>query len=81
MDTTVDSLCHGASLAVPGIVKVESDIQIGEFAAVFTLKDELVCFGEAKMISKDMLGEKGLAIITDKVVMEPGTYPKIVYKS
>ena len=78
MDTTVDSVCHGASLAVPGICKVHSDIQVGEMVAIMTLKGELVALGEARMISKEMVKEKkGFAVKTQKVFMERGTYPKI----
>ena len=77
MDTTVDSLCHGASLAVPGIAKLESGISQGEVVAVFTLKDELVCYGKAIFTSKEMMGEKGMAVEAGKVIMEPGTYPRI----
>ena len=58
LDTTVDALCHGANLNVPGIAKVETDIQVDEQVAVLTLKDELVCYGTVKMISKDLVKEK-----------------------
>ncbi len=78
LDSTVESLCHGQNLAVPGISKVETDIQVGEMVAIMTLKDELVALGTTKMISKDMQKlEKGIAVITEKVFMEPKTYPKI----
>ena len=77
LDTTVDSICHGATLATPGISKVESDIQTGEDVAILTLKGELVAVGKALLISKDMLGEKGLAVKSSQVFMEPGTYPKV----
>ncbi|MBN2458250.1 RNA-guided pseudouridylation complex pseudouridine synthase subunit Cbf5 [Candidatus Woesearchaeota archaeon] len=78
IDTTVDTICHGASLKVPGISKVESDIQIGESVAIMSLKDELVALGTASMISKDMQKkEKGIAVRTSKVFMKTGTYPKI----
>lgn len=77
MDTSVDSICHGASLAVPGISKLETGIVKGDLVAIFTLKNELVGFGESLMSSKEMMGEKGLAVKSDKVVMEPGTYPRI----
>ncbi len=77
-DTTVDSLCHGINLKVPGISKVETDIQADEMVAVMSLKEELVCIGTAKMISNDMVKhEKGIAIITNKVFMQPSTYPRI----
>lgn len=78
-DTTVDTLCHGASLSVPGISKVHSDIKINDVVAVFTLKDELVCLGTALMSSEDIMkSEKGLAVRTSKVFMDPNVYPKYV---
>ena len=55
LDTTVDTICHGASLGVPGIAKVESEIQVDEDVAIMSLKDELIAIGKAKMISKDMV--------------------------
>ncbi|MBI5389122.1 RNA-guided pseudouridylation complex pseudouridine synthase subunit Cbf5 [Candidatus Woesearchaeota archaeon] len=77
IDTTVDSLCHGAQLAAPGIASVETDIQVGEMVAVMTLKGELICFGTAAMISKDMATkEKGIAVKTGKVFMNVGVYPR-----
>ena len=80
-DTTVDTMCHGADLKVPGISKVESDIQVSDKVAILTLKGELVAVGTAKMISKDMVKkEKGLAATVDKVFMLPGNYPKITLR-
>lgn len=77
-DTTVDTMCHGADLKVPGISKVETDIQLDDKVAILTLKNELVALGTAKMISSDIVkSEKGLAVITEKVFMLPGTYPKV----
>ncbi len=77
LDSAVNSLCHGTDVGVPGISKVESDIQLDETIAVMTLKEELVCLGKARMISKDIQKkEKGIAIKVEKVFMLPGTYPK-----
>ena len=78
LDTTVNSLCHGMNLKVPGIAKLHSDIQVDEPVAVMTLKDELVAVGTAAMISKDVIKEeKGLAVKINKVFMSPGVYPRI----
>ena len=77
-DTTVDTLCHGADLAVPGVAKVETDIQVDELVAIMTLKDELIAFGEAKMISNDVVKkDRGVCVRIHKVFMMPGTYPKM----
>ncbi len=81
LDTTVESLCHGAMLAVPGIAKVDSEIQRDETMAVMSLKKELICLGTARMISKEMVAEKsGIAVKTEKVFMLPGTYPRVEKK-
>src|SRR3989338_4118296 len=73
-DTTVESLCHGVDLKVPGISKANDNINNDDVVAIMTLKDELVALGTAKMNSEEMLGEKGLAVKTEKVFMVPGAY-------
>ncbi|MBW2965159.1 RNA-guided pseudouridylation complex pseudouridine synthase subunit Cbf5 [Candidatus Woesearchaeota archaeon] len=81
MDTTVNTICHGAALAVPGVAKLHSEIEEGQTVAIMTLKDELIALGTAKMTSKDMMKlNKGIAVKTDKVFMEPETYPKVQRK-
>ena len=61
----------------PGIVKLDSDIDINDTIALFTLKNELVAVGKAKMNSQNILKqEKGIAVTDNKVFMEPNTYPK-----
>ncbi|MGM5481074.1 MAG: RNA-guided pseudouridylation complex pseudouridine synthase subunit Cbf5 [Nanobdellota archaeon] len=81
-DTTVNTLCNGASLKVPGIAKVESDIQVGEPVAIMTLKNELISVAESMMISKDMVSkDRGMACRPQQVFMRPGLYPKIEKKS
>jgi H/ACA ribonucleoprotein complex subunit 4 len=76
-DSAVDSVCHGAELAVPGVVKLESLDKVGQTAAVMTLKDELVALGRSEMTTKDILERnKGIAVTTERVLMERGTYPR-----
>lgn len=73
-DTTVESLCHGVDLKVPGISKLNDKISNEGIVAIMTLKNELVALGTAKMDSDEMLGEKGIAVKTEKVFMQPGVY-------
>ncbi len=76
-DNAVDALCHGAPLASPGVLSVESGIEKDDTVAVFTLKGESVSFGRAKMKSIEILkAATGIVASTDRVLMEPGTYPK-----
>ncbi len=76
-DNAVDALCHGAGLAAPGVLTVESDIEKGDLVAIFTQKGEAVSFGVAQMKTLDILrAATGIVVTTDRVFMEPGTYPK-----
>lgn len=76
-DSAIEAICSGAQLMVPGILKTEQNIKIGEIIAILSLKDELVAFGEAQMISEEMVTEKkGTAAKIKRVIMKRGTYPK-----
>ena len=82
MDSTVDSLCHGASLKVPGIAKLDSGMQKDDPVAVLTLKGELVSVGVAQMSSEDILkNAHGIAAVSNQVLMDPGIYPRMPGKS
>ena len=77
-DSAVDTICHGANLGMPGIVKLETGIEKDRQVAFMTLKGELVGLGKSLTSTDDMLKkEKGLAAKTEKVFMLPGTYPKM----
>jgi H/ACA ribonucleoprotein complex subunit 4 len=76
-DSAVDALCHGADLALPGLLEAQADLKENDLAAAFTLKGELVAVGRATMDAKSaMERESGIALKTDRVVMAPGTYPR-----
>jgi H/ACA ribonucleoprotein complex subunit 4 len=77
-DSAVDAICHGAELAVPGIVKLDSAMERNNPVAVFTLKGEAVAIGNALMTTRDVLDqEKGAAVRINRVLMERGTYPAL----
>ena len=77
-DSTVNSLCHGVNLKIPGISKLESGIEKNDAVAVMTLKGELVCLGKSMMSSDEIMGSvRGIAVKTEKVFMLPRTYPKV----
>ncbi len=76
-DSAVDALCHGAALAVPGVVKLDAEIKKGDTVAVMTLKGELIALGVAEMDTTEMLAsDRGIAVRMDRVLMPPGTYPR-----
>ncbi len=76
LDSAVEALCHGVQLKLPGVARFESDIQAEDPVAVFSLRGELVLVGKSLMTSKEMLGERGVAVKSEQVFMQPGTYPR-----
>jgi len=81
-DTAVDAICHGASLAAPGVLRLTSDIKKGSEVALMTQKGELVALASALMSAEEILeAEHGLVARTTRVIMEPGTYPPLWRKS
>jgi H/ACA ribonucleoprotein complex subunit 4 len=81
-DSAVDSLCHGAQLAIPGIVAFTSGLKKGELIRVLSGKGELVALSESQMDADEILhNNHGVAAITRRVIMEPGTYPKMWRKA
>jgi H/ACA ribonucleoprotein complex subunit 4 len=74
-DKTVEPLCHGADLAIPGISKLHSNIKKQDLVAILTLKNELICLGTSQLSDKEIMQkEKGIAVKTRKVFMKRGTY-------
>jgi H/ACA ribonucleoprotein complex subunit 4 len=77
-DSAVDALCHGAHLAAPGVLSLESGIKIGDDVAVFTQKGEAVTLSKAAVSSQSMLKMgHGFVAKTNRVLMHRGLYPKL----
>jgi len=78
IDTTVDSLCHGSTLKIPGISKLDSNINKGDIIAVMTLKNELIGMGISFMSTEEIMQKnKGIVAKIEKVFMQTGLYPKL----
>jgi H/ACA ribonucleoprotein complex subunit 4 len=76
-DNAVDAICHGAPLAAPGLLRLETDINKGDMVTLFTLKGEAVAIARADMSSREMVvSKRGIIALTERVIMVPGTYPK-----
>ena len=76
-DSAVDAICHGADLAIPGIVSLDDGIQNGQTVAVFTLSGEGVGLGQALMSAEEIVKRsEGFAVDVSRVLMRPGTYER-----
>jgi H/ACA ribonucleoprotein complex subunit 4 len=76
-DTAVDALCHGAQLAVPGVIALPKGLAKNELVGIYTLKGEIVGLAEALMTKEEVEDNiKGVAFSMKRIIMKPGTYPK-----
>lgn len=77
-DSAVDALCHGAQLAIPGVLKIPRDLKKDDFVGVYTLKGEVVGLAEAAMSAQEIVeASKGIAFTLRRIIMKPNTYPKV----
>ena len=76
-DSAIDSLCHGAQLAIPGILQISPGLKQNDLVAVYSQKGEIVALAEA-LLSEPEIKEnnKGYAFQTKRIIMKPNTYPK-----
>lgn len=76
-DSAVDALCHGAQLAIPGILQISPSLRKGDLVGIYTQKGEIVALAESLMSETEIKdATKGYAFITKRIIMAPNTYPK-----
>jgi len=76
-DSAVDAMCHGAQLAIPGILKISPNLKKGDIVGIYTQKGEAVALAEASMSEEEIReATKGYAFVTNRIIMAPNTYPK-----
>jgi len=81
-DSAVDAVCHGANLAAPGVLSLETDIKPNATVAIMTQKGEGVALSKALMSTEDVLKiDHGLVAKTVRVLMTRGVYPKMWHKA
>jgi H/ACA ribonucleoprotein complex subunit 4 len=81
-DSAIGAVCHGASLAIPGVVEVDTDINKDDLVAVLTLKGEGVALVKSLMSTDEIMQkDTGMCADLERVLMNKGTYPSIWKKS
>ena len=81
-DSAVDALCHGANLAMPGVVEIDDEIKKGDIAAVLSLKGEGIALVKMELSSQEVIEkDTGICASLERVLMNKGTYPSIWKKT
>src|SRR5579885_522097 len=76
-DSAVDALCHGAQLAIPGILEISFGLKRGDTVGIYTQKGEVVALAQAIMSEDEIIeNTKGFAFQIKRIIMAPNTYPK-----
>jgi H/ACA ribonucleoprotein complex subunit 4 len=76
-DSAVDAMCHGAQLAIPGILKISQNLKKGDIVGIYTQKGEAVALAESTMSEEEIReATKGYAFETKRIIMAPETYPR-----
>jgi len=77
-DSAVDAICHGADLAIPGVVKLDEGIATNTSIVLMSLKGEAVALAKALLPTEQILEQNhGIAAKTIRVIMPQGTYPPL----
>lgn len=76
-DSCVDAVCYGAKLMIPGVLRYESDIEVGQEIVLITTKGEAIALAIAQMATSDISAcDHGVVAKTKRVIMDRGTYPR-----
>jgi len=81
-DSAVNAICHGANLAAPGVLAVDSNIQPKDSLALMTQKGEAIALAQALVTTEVMLeSNRGIVAKTTRVLMPRDVYPKMWHKN
>jgi len=76
-DSAVNAICYGAKLMIPGLLRHEADIEVGDEVVLMTTKGEAVALAIGQMTSAVMQTvDHGVVAKIKRVVMERDTYPR-----
>jgi H/ACA ribonucleoprotein complex subunit 4 len=80
-DSAVEAICHGANLAAPGVLSLETGIKPSDVVAILTQKGEGISLSKALVPTEDIIKmNHGLVAKTLRVLMPRGVYPKMWHK-
>uniref|UniRef100_A0A0D3FIY0 Uncharacterized protein n=1 Tax=Oryza barthii TaxID=65489 RepID=A0A0D3FIY0_9ORYZ len=76
-DSAVNAICYGAKLMIPGLLRFENEIEVGEEVVLMTTKGEAIAIGIAEMTTAVMATcDRGAVAKIKRVVMDRDTYPR-----
>ncbi|KAH8664182.1 pseudouridine synthase, partial [Xylariales sp. PMI_506] len=76
-DSTVNAICYGAKLMLPGLLRYEANIDVHEEVVLITTKGEAIAIGIAQMSTVEMSTcDHGVVAKVKRCIMERDLYPR-----
>lgn len=76
-DTSVNAICYGAQLMLPGVLRYESGIEVGKEIVLMTTKGEAIALAIAAMTTSTIATcDHGIVARTKRVIMERDVYER-----
>lgn len=76
-DSAVNSVCYGAKLMIPGLLRYEDGIELNDEVVLITTKGEAIALGIAQMSTVDLATcDHGVVAKIKRCIMERDTYPR-----
>ncbi|KAF2790822.1 centromere/microtubule-binding protein-like protein cbf5 [Melanomma pulvis-pyrius CBS 109.77] len=76
-DSSVNAICYGAKLMIPGLLRFEKAIEVHEEVVLMTTKGEAIALAYAQMSAVEMSScDHGVVARIKRVIMERDLYPR-----
>lgn len=76
-DSCVNAICYGAKLMIPGVLRFDTKIEIGEEVVLITTKGEAIATAIAQLSTSEIATcDHGVVAKTKRVIMDRETYPR-----
>ncbi|CAJ0598400.1 unnamed protein product [Cylicocyclus nassatus] len=74
-DSSVNAICYGAKILLPGVLRYDDGIEVGQEIVVVTTKGEAICLAIAQMTTSTMAStDHGVVAKSKRVIMERDVY-------
>lgn len=76
-DTSINAICYGAQLMIPGVLRYESGIEVGAQIVLMSTKGEAIALAIAAMTTSTIATcDHGVVARTKRVIMDRDVYDK-----
>ena len=76
-DTSVNAICYGAQLMLPGVLRYESGINVNDEVILMTTKGEAIALAIAQMATSTIAScDHGIVTKTKRVILDRDVYDR-----